>query len=50
MKLNRSMNTSVMAAARSIEIRATAKSDTTILKAEDLRRGAFLLHVYVRLF
>lgn len=33
MKLNRSMNTSVMAAARSIEIRATAKSDTTILKA-----------------
>lgn len=33
MKLNRSMNTSVMAAARSIELRATAKSDTTILKA-----------------
>lgn len=33
MKFNRSMNTSVMAAARSIEIRATAKSDVTILKA-----------------
>lgn len=32
MKLNRSMN-SVMSAARSIEVRATAKSDTTILKA-----------------
>ena len=32
MKLNRSMN-SVMNAARSIEVRATVKSDTTILKA-----------------
>lgn len=32
MKLNRSMS-NVMTAARSIEVRATAKSDTTILKA-----------------
>lgn len=33
MKLNRSMNTNVLDVARSIEVRATVKSDTTILKA-----------------
>lgn len=33
MKFNRSMNTNIMTAARSIEIRATAKSDATILEA-----------------
>jgi len=33
MKLNRSMNSSILDVARSIEVRATVKSDTTILKA-----------------
>ena len=33
MKFNRSMNTSILDVARSIEIRATAKSDVTILEA-----------------
>ena len=33
MKLNRSMNSSILDVARSIENRATAKSDVTILKA-----------------
>ena len=33
MKFNRSMNANVMTAARSIELRATAKSDVTILEA-----------------